>query len=471
MPTSKTITQQEAEIIALLDKSPDGLTKSNIAKILTFSIQNKTLQRRLTTLSESGKIIRKGKLKNTRYYPQQIPPNQQQATTASEQATTENKGHLKDTLAPIFSQKARKTLQTLKTPLYAREKVSYKREFLDTYVPNQSQYVPVSLRQRLFDAGKRIDKQLAAGTYARQISQRLLIDLSYHSSRLEGNTYSLLDTKQLIEEGTFAKDKVQEETVMIMNHKEAILFLVENAQDIELNSLTIRNVHHLLSQDLLGNPEACGNIRTIDVSIGQSTYQPLNNPHVLKELFELILLKAKKINDPFEQSFFLLAHLSYLQAFEDVNKRTSRLSCNIPFIKHNLCPLSFTDVTREDYSAAIITLYELNDITPLLELFTWAYAQSCKQYGVVKQSLGEIDAFRIQYRSHRKTVMGQIIKKDLHGTAAETWIANYGQEHNIDDVEKFTAMTLADLSQLHTGAIIGLNITERQFEEWLAGRE
>jgi len=95
-----------------------------------------------------------------------------------------------------------------------------------------------------------------------------LIDLSYNSSRLEGNTYSRLDTQKLVEEGIAATGKVHEETVMIMNHKEAILFLVENAQEFEINNMTIRNLHHLLSQDLLHNPEACGNIRAIEVNIG-----------------------------------------------------------------------------------------------------------------------------------------------------------------------------------------------------------
>lgn len=123
---------------------------------------------------------------------------------------------------------------------------------------------------------------------------------------------------------------------------------------------------------------------------------------MLKDLLELILLKARKIEDPFEQSFFLLVHLSYLQAFEDVNKRTSRLSCNIPFIKQNLCPLSFTDVSRDNYTAALLAIYEKNEIGPMLDLFYWAYVRSCKQYGVVKQSLGEIAAFRIQYRQQMK---------------------------------------------------------------------
>lgn len=348
--------------------------------------------------------------------------------------------------------------------------MSYNRDFLDAYAPNRSQYVPEKLREALFHQGKRFDQQLAAGTYAQQICQRLLIDLSYNSSRLEGNTYSHLDTQRLVEEGISAEGKVHEETVMIMNHKEAILFLVENAQDMLVGSLAIRNLHHLLSQDLLANPQACGNIRTLEVNIGQSTYKPLCNLHVLRELFELVLQKARKIKNPFEQSFFLLVHLSYLQAFEDVNKRTSRLSCNIPFIKNNLCPLSFADVSKDDYTAALLAIYEKNDAQPMRELFAWAYSRSCKQYGLVRNSLGEIDAFRVQYRQQRKAIMGQIVRKDVHGSAAEKLIDEYCQDQGITDIDRFTAMTLADLSTLHTGAIIGLGITEAQLDMWLLSR-
>ncbi len=457
MSMTQEIEQQNEEIITLLDKHPEGLSRGQVSEKLNFSINYKTLQRRLTALVEDGRIARKGERKTTRYHPPQSP-------------TETDKGHLKDTQASIFSPNSQKKLKFLDSPLHARGKVSYNRDFLDSYVPNQSQYVPKKIREALFKEGKRFDKQLAAGTYARQICQRLLIDLSYNSSRLEGNTYSRLDTQKLVEEGISAEGKVHEETVMIMNHKETILFLVENAQNIELNSLTIRNLHHLLSQDLLANPEACGNIRTLEVDIGQSTYKPLSNSHILKELFELILQKAKKIKDPFEQSFFLLVHLSYLQAFEDVNKRTSRLSCNIPFIKSNLCPLSFTDVARDDYTAALLVIYEKNDVGPMLELFAWAYSRSCEQYGAVKKSLGEIDSFRIQYRQQRKEVMGQIVKQGLHDSATEELIESYCQEQGIKDIDKFTAMTLADLSTLHAGAIIGLGITEAQLEAWLSSK-
>ena len=442
------------EILAILEKNPEGLSISQISEFIVFSGNYKTMQRRLASLSNAGLILKIGDKKARKYYP-------------LKRSQKENNGQIKDKTYEIFSLKSQNLLKFLETPRHFREKMSYNRDFLDSYAPNKTVYVPEKVRKQLFKEGKRFDRVLAAGTYARQICQRLLIDLSYNSSRLEGNTYSQLDTQKLVEEGITAEGKVHEETVMIMNHKEAILFLVENAQDIELNSLTIRNLHHLLSQDLLANPEACGNIRSVEVDIGQSNYKPLNNPHQLKELFELILFKARKIEDPFEQSFFLLVHLSYLQAFEDVNKRTSRMSCNIPFIKENLCPLSFTDVSRDDYAAALLTVYEKNNVSPMLELFSWAYLRSCEQYGVVKKSLGEIDAFRIQYRQQRKEIMGLVVKKGLHGKLAENLIEEFCQQYDIKDVEKFTAMTLADLSTLHSGAIMGLGITEAQLNKWL----
>lgn len=443
------------EIVAILKKHPEGLSRGKISEIMTLSINPKTLQRRLASLAENGLIGKRGEKKATKYYPSDAYPE-------------EDKEHSRDSPHEIFSPESQKILDFLDTPPHARKRMSYNRDFLDRYTPNKAAYVPEKIRKQLFKEGKRFDKTLAAGTYAREICQRLLIDLSYNSSRLEGNTYSRLDTRKLVEEGITAEGKIQEETVMIMNHKEAILFLVENAQDIEPSSLTIRNLHHLLSQDLLATPEACGNIRSIEIDIGQSTYKPLSNPHQLKELFELILFKARKIEDPFEQSFFLLVHLSYLQAFEDVNKRTSRLSCNIPFIKENLCPLSFTDVSRDDYTAALLAVYETNNVEPMLELYAWAYLRSCEQYGVVKKSLGEIDAYRIQYRQQRKEVMGLVVKKGLHGKRAEGLIEDFCEKNSIDDIAKFTAMTLADLSALHAGAIIGLGITEAQLDAWLS---
>lgn len=134
--------------------------------------------------------------------------------------------------------------------------------------------------------------------------QRLSVDLSWNSSRLEGNTYSLLETEKLLAFGKIAEGKDSLEAQMILNHKEAIEFIVEMAEEIDINHYTILNIHDLLSHDLLLNPKACGKLRTIPVKIGKSVYHPLEVPTLIEEYFHLVIQKASAINNPFEQSFF-----------------------------------------------------------------------------------------------------------------------------------------------------------------------
>ena len=463
--------QQECDQI--IDKMSDvgALSLGEIDKLLDHSIHKKTLQRRLRLLVESDLLGLEGKNRNQRYFVKGQHKGSEAVSVLYKDIKTkqvktnsinEDKSH------PIFSKQSLHLLQYLNTPSYGRIKTSYQASLIDSYIPNQTQYISDELRNKLFKSGKRFDKTIAAGTYAKHIGQRLLIDLAYHSSRLEGNTYSKLDTAKLIESGFTGEGKVHEETVMIMNHKEAILFLIENAQELTFTPFTIRNVHYLLSQDLLKNPNACGKVRQIEVNIGKSSYLPLNSPYQLEEHLALLLRKAAQIDDPFEQSFFLLMHISYLQAFEDVNKRTSRLTCNIPFIKGNLCPLSFIDVPKEDYFAALLYFYETNNMQPALDLFEWAYLKSCQQYDVVKTSLGEIDTYRVQYRAARKEIMGHIIRDQIPTDNIDEVIVVYCEKNSIINPDKFITMVVHDLTHLHSGAIIGLGITEAVFDAWKA---
>ena len=184
--------QQIKDILAIIFSHPEGLSRGEISDRLTFSINNKTLQRRLRTLVDNSQIVKKGERKLTRYFPLQS-------------TSTSIKGQLKDKKSLIFCKRSQEKLVFLENPVHAREIVSYNRSFLEDYVPNKSHYVPLTIRNKLYEEGRRFDKQLAAGTYAKQICQRLLIDLSYNSSRLEGNTYSRLDTQKLVEEGISAE--------------------------------------------------------------------------------------------------------------------------------------------------------------------------------------------------------------------------------------------------------------------------
>ena len=454
-------------IITTLESFSAPVSIGEIADVLGDAMHKKTLQRRLKLLVEQGDVIAQGELRNTKYYLKAQPHLPTRDVSNASMLAEEGAHYSKsDDKHPIFSSQALSLLSYLNTPSYARKKSTYQFKLLEQYIPNKSQYVPVQVRERLRALGVRVNAPTAAGTYAKKISQRLLIDLSYNSSRLEGNTYSKLDTQKLIEQGLSASGKVYEESVMIVNHKEAIEFLIENAEEITLDPFTIRNIHALLSQDLLFNQNAVGNIRQLEVKVGKSAYLPLNNPHKLAEYFALLLHKANIINDPFEQSFFVLMHLSYLQAFEDVNKRTARLACNIPFIQHNLCPLSFVDVPQQDYFKTLLYFYETNNLQPALELFEWAYLRSCQQYEVIKESLGEIDPFRIQTRKLRKTAMGHIVREQLSQQAMLAFLQDFCAENNIVETDKFVQMTLHDLEHLHLGAIVGLGITQSMFTQW-----
>ena len=181
--------------------------------------------------------------------------------------------------------------------------------------------------------GKTTDIDEPAGTYSRAILNRLLIDLSWASSHLEGNTYSRLDTRELIEHGKAARGKGAIETQMILNHKTAIELLVENIDSAEFNRYTLMNLHSALAENLLPNPADEGRIRQHAVDISKSIYRPLSTAQQIEEVLDEVLSKANQIHDPFEQSFFMMVHLPYLQPFADINKRTSRLAANLPLFR------------------------------------------------------------------------------------------------------------------------------------------
>lgn len=481
------VTELKDIILEALMDADSPLSRGNISeRLLTIRhqltpVSPKTLQRRLRELCEEGKVESSGNRSAKKYALASPPLPIAPAATATdsndiiaeetEHSYANNDENSYANSKDVFSKESQAKLKYLDTPSFGRKKTAYNADLIDSYVPNKTQYISNEMRSSMSKAGVRFDKELAAGTYAKNIVQRLLIDLSYNSSRLEGNTYSLLDTKKLLEKGVTADGSLNEEAVMILNHKEAILFLVENALEIEVTPFVIRNLHQLLAQDLLTNANACGKVRQIEVGISRSAYTPLNNPQRLEEYLVLILRKAQQITDPFEQSFFLLMHLSYLQAFEDVNKRTARLTCNIPFIKMNLCPLSFVDVTKEDYINSLLYFYETGDTQPAADVFHLAYLSSCDKYTVVKASLGQIDVYRIKFRRERKAALGDIIREMLTGHEIESSLENYCDKNQIEERDKFISIAITELNNIHSGAIIGLGVTEGMFNTWLKKKE
>ena len=301
----------------------------------------------------------------------------------------------------------------------------------------------------------------------KKVLNRLPTDLSWNSSRLEGNTYSLLDTKRLIELGEEAEGKDRLEAQMILNHKEAIEILVDCAEDIGFNRHTILNLHAEPADDLFADPGAPGRLRGFGVGIQGSVYHLLEVPQLIAECSDTILMKASPIEDPFEQAFVALVQLPYLQPLDEVNKQVSRLAANVPLIRANLAPLPFEDVPLELHAEAILGVCELKRTELLGDLFLWAYKRSTARYAAVRQSLGEPDPFRLHRREALRSVTGQVIREGMDYRAANTHIGALVVEH-VDEAERERFREAVEREQLsiHEGNFARYRVTPSEFAGW-----
>ena len=445
---------------ALRDHSA-GLALRELEARLTGVASRRSLQRKLTGWQRKGLIRAVGIRRGRRYLlPSPLAPA---AATAAASATATLSSTDDDGVS--LSTAGRELRAMVKRPMADRAPIGYQREFLDGYRPGVTQYLTESLRRHLHELGRTRDDQRPAGTYARDILNRLLIDLSWSSSRLEGNTYSLLDTKELIEHGNAAPGKDAKETQMILNHKAAIELLVDSAEEIGVNRYTVTNLHALLADNLLDQPAYAGRLRETPIGISASSYIPTAIPQLISEMFELLLTKAAAIRDPFEQSLFLMVQLPYLQPFVDVNKRTSRLAANISLIKSNLVPLSFIDVSQSVYINGLIGVYEHTRVELLRDVFVWAYERSCRRYKTVRDSLPEPDRFRLKYRDALIEVVGEIIRRGLKPTAEEIDALAVPLVLP-EDLEQFRDLVLVEIARLHEGNIARFRLRPNEFWRW-----
>lgn len=447
-------------VLEAIARFPDGASIEQIEESLAAAPNRRTLQRWLNDLIAQERAHRGGQGRAVRYRRGKvIPATVQIAAKATMTAHAE-------ILIPL-SPEAKEVETLVQQPLMLRKPVGYNRPFLDNYRPNKTFYLANDIRDALRSQGQAVSSDEPAGTYARQLANRLLIDLSWNSSRLEGNTYSLLETERLISAGEAATGKDALEAQMILNHKEAIEFLIDSAGDIGFNRYTILNLHALLSDNLLDDPTAGGRLRTIAVGIGQTTFHPLEGSQRIEECFEQVLDTAASIHDPFEQAFFAMVHLPYLQPFEDVNKRVSRLAANIPLIQRNLCPLSFVDVSQATYISAMLGMYELNRIELLRDVFVWAYKRSCARYSAVRQSLGEPDPFRLQHRQQITQAVADVVREKMNKPQAVSHIRRFAQEQiEASDRARFIEVVETQLLSLHEGNIARYRLRPGEFHLW-----
>lgn len=222
---------------------------------------------------------------------------------------------------------------------------------------------------------KRIKKMSAAEI--KKEFERLTIELSWKSSKIEGNTYSLIDTEILIKEHKEAKGHKKEEAIMILNHKAALDYILSKPSEFrKINLRKTENIHDLIIKEMAVQR----GLRKKPVGIVGTRYKPLDNIHQIRESMEKTLILINSLKDPFSKALLAILLISYIQPFEDGNKRTARLLGDALLLAHKACPLSFRSVNEADYKKALVIFYEQNNIRFFKELFVEQFKFAIKNY-------------------------------------------------------------------------------------------
>lgn len=437
----------KGDVLRVITEAGEPVSVGDLMGLLSGShrgLVRRTLQRTLNELFEEGEISRQGGGRSTAYIPAAAPD---------------------EAFEIQLSDGSRDLLSYLSIPAIRRKPVGYRTELLFDYDPNVTFLLPESTRTQLHDMGRTGPGDRPAGTHLRDVLGRLLIDLAWASSRLEGNTYSLLDTKRLIEEGRAAEGKDRIETVMILNHKAAIEMIAESPEQVGMNRMTFLNLHALLADGLMGDPDSEGRLRRRPVDITGSVYAPTAIPQRIEECFDRILETAGQIRDPFEASFFLLVHIPYLQPFEDVNKRVSRLGANIPLIKANVSPLSFIDMSETLYLKGMQAFYETGRTDLMQDVYLAAYDRSCQRYAAISKDMVEPDPFRLTWRRELFGIVRDLVAAGSDPTELliSPLIPSGVPEA---DRDRFWGLLISEIRGLHEGNFMRYGIRPAEFSAW-----
>jgi Fic family protein len=326
-------------IIEFISENP-GCSSKEILNGIDSSIAYATLKRALKVLVAENVIRTKGKGKGTKYE-----------------------------LSPVFN-----IIKTINIDQYFKKEID-EREIKNSYnhllikdtvnmatLFTESEFSLLNILQNRFKANS---SKLSEIDFKNEL-ERLAIDLSWKSSQIEGNTYSLLETERLLKEKETADGKTKDEATMLINHKEALDFVIEHPDYI--NPLSIRiieDIHTILIKDLKINR----NLRNHSVGISGTNYKPLDNEFQIREALQDMCDTINKRENVFEMSLLILILISYIQPFSDGNKRTARIISNAILINNKYCPVSFRTVNSMEYKKALLIFYEQNNISAFKKIF------------------------------------------------------------------------------------------------------
>ena len=340
----------QVEILQFLHYNPSS-SRVEISAGLTEAPNERTLKRIIAELVQNGDVIVKGKGKATRY-------------SLSAQAQL---------MMPL-------NIDTYFIKDIDERKVqeSFNFQLIREVLPRVTLFTPEE-KIRLESAHKEFlaNMETLSDLDYRKEMERLGVDLSWKSSQIEGNTYSLLETDRLLKEKQTAQGKTKEEAVMLLNHKDALDFILDNPDYLkELSVRRLEDIHSILTKELgVGN-----GIRKRRVGITGTNYRPLDNEFQIREALEDTCQLINGKENVFEKALLILVLLSYIQAFTDGNKRTARISSNAVLIAWGYCPMSFRTVDSVDYKKAMLMFYEQNNIAAFKKIFIEQYEFAVKNY-------------------------------------------------------------------------------------------
>lgn len=340
----------EREILQFLHYHPLA-NRSEIMSGLMQAPSDSTMKRLLAAAVEEGHVQTMGRGRATRY---QLTP-QAQVTMPLDLSTYFDKDIDEREVQESFNfELIREVLPHVE--IFTKEELS-----------------ELSLAQREFEENT---EDMTEPEYHKEM-ERLGVDLSWKSSQIEGNTYSLLETERLLKDKQPASGKTKEEAIMLLNHKEALDFVLEEPDYLkELSVHRIEDIHSILTKELGVDK----NIRHRRVGITGTNYRPLDNDFQIREALEdtCTLVNGKK--NVFEKALLALVLLSYIQAFADGNKRTARITSNALLIANGYCPISFRTVDSIDYKKAMLIFYEQNNITAFKKIFIEQFLFAVRTY-------------------------------------------------------------------------------------------
>ena len=350
LPMPKKSDKRKKEIIQFI-KNNSKCTSQEILEGLKLEMSIVTLRRVLQELSASGLINALGELKSRKYeisnYYSIIGPidvDQYFKKEIDERIIQDSFNHalIKDNLSSI--------------KIFTISELDHLNNLQEEFTSNAS--------------------KLSKSEYKNEL-ERLAIDLSWKSSQIEGNTYSLLETERLLKDKETAAGKTKDEASMLLNHKEALDFIIDHPDYIyPLTVSSIEDIHSILVKDL----DITRNIRSRRVGISGTNYKPLDNEFQIKEALELMCSLINSKDSVFEKALLTLVLISYIQPFSDGNKRTARIISNAILMNNHYCPISFRTIDSIDYKKAMLIFYEQTNINPFKNVFIGQFEFAVNTY-------------------------------------------------------------------------------------------